>query len=165
MRSRILLAVVVLGVIVGWARCKFEPQDGVDFTPFFLGCFNGAVTDPPIDAKVTVVFEEATVGTLTGCIQTIVGVQTEFATLSGSLEGSVEQAAVTAMPAGGGAPFDLLVVREPAGAADAVEIDVTNAGGAPFTQAANLPRCNPATTCAALAASMRPVPEPVLELP
>ncbi len=172
MRSRILLAVVVLGAIVAWARC-YDPKGPIlPDSVFFLGCFNGAVTEPPIGGNVTVVIEEVNIepggiaGPMTGCIQTVIGLKVQFSTLSGSLDPETSQRAVmTAMPAGGDTPFDLLIAREPVGAADAVEIDVTNAGGAPFTQAANLARCSPKATCSALAASMRSAPEPVLELP
>jgi len=170
MKSRILLAVVVLGAIVAWARC-YNPRPLPDAV-FFLGCFNGAVTDPPIEGKVTVVIETVVIepggiaGPITGCIQTVIGLKAQFATLSGSLDPETSQRAVmTAMPAGGDTPFDVLIAREPVGAVKAVEIDVTDAGGAPFTQAANLARCAPVVTCAALAASMRSAPAPVLELP
>jgi hypothetical protein len=170
MRSRILLAVVVLGAIVAWARC-YDPVDLPD-SVFFLGCFNGALTDPPIDGSVTVVIETVEIGPggvagpITGCIRTVIGIKSQFATLSGSLDPETSQRAVmTAMPAGGDPPFDLLIEREPSGAANAVEIDVTTAAGAPFNQAANLARCEPVATCAALASSLRTVNEPVLELP
>lgn len=164
-----MLAVVVLGTIVAWARCSYNPPAAApDLASFFLGCFNGAVTDPPVDAKVTVIFEEPTGGlVLSGCLQTIEGDRQELASLSGRVaDGPVENAAVTAMPAGGGPPFELAIVREPAGSVDAAQVDVTDAGGAPFDEAADLLRCSPATTCAALAAAMRrQIQQPVLELP
>jgi len=173
MRSRILLAVIVLGAIVVWARCKFDPQVVVPAPPnsFFLGCFTGPISDAGITGSVTIVLEAPVDSTdqftLGGCIRSEAQPKPPvIAMLSGSVEQAIrERALVTAVPAGGGSPFSLRILREPAGETVADQIDVDNAGGAPFQQAADLPRCAPQLTCPLLAASMQPEPEPVLELP
>jgi len=169
--SRGLLALVVLGAIVVWARCSYTPPVAPDEpNTRFLGCFAGAINDANLTGRITVVLEPPadTQDTLTlnGCIRTEIEPQPPaFATFAGSVQEVREEALVTTMPTGGAPQFTLRIVREPAGAVDATEIDVTNAGGAPFQLAADLPRCNPQVSCAALVVAMRPAPEPVLELP
>ena len=163
-----MIAVAVLGAVVAWARC-YDPQD-LPASLFFTGCFSGAVTDPPVDGKLTIVFEKppapSELGAVTGCIQFSVEDQRGFAALAGSVEKAQEQAKLSGMPAGGGAPINLLVVRKPAGNAVATQVDVRNDGGAPFQEAADLPLCERAVTCAELAAALRQLtPQPVLELP
>ena len=167
MRSRILLALVVLGAIVGWARCSFNPR--VAAPPFdarFVGCFEGAVTDPPGAGTVVVVLEDPVATesvALGGCLRATIGDKTPFVTLAGSVqEEDPELAVLGGLEAGKPGFLTVRVERRPPGFADATEIDVAIEGGdRPFNRATGLVRCAPPPdTCAGLARALAPSPQP-----
>ncbi len=152
MRNRLLLAVVVLGAVVAWARCSFNPSSGtLDFNGFFAGCFEGPVTDPAGSGTLTIVLEEVDPNdqlTLAGCFEAALMLGKVQASLAGSVQDNRLQAKLTAMPVGGAPPFSLLAVRQPADNTAATSLDLSNDGGAPFNMAAGLVRCT--KTCADL---------------
>jgi hypothetical protein len=168
--SRILLAVVLLGTIVAWARCSFNPRAAdTDFNGPFAGCFEGAVTEPVGAGTVVVVLEEPVVGdqfALSGCLRAIIGEKTPFLSLAGSVQDERELAVFGGVEAGKAGFRTVEITRRPAGFGDATEIDVAIEGGDPFAVAIALTRCaTPPATCAGLAAAIAPAPQPALVLP
>ncbi len=152
MRKRLLLAMVILGTVVAWGRCSFNPKAlPVDFNNLFAGCFEGPVTDPAGAGTVTIVLEEVDPSdqlTLSGCFEAALMLGKVQASLAGSVQDNRLQAKLTAMPVGGAPPFSLLAVRQPADNVAATSLDLSDDSGAPFNQAAGLVRC--AKTCADL---------------
>ena len=89
-------------------------------------------------------------GELAGCLQ-INGAQ--LATHAGDANPDhCEEAHVQATPTAGSPPYKLLLRRHPDGDVDAVALDVSNDGGAPFESAPGLTRCG--STCADLSVAL-----------
>lgn len=167
MRHRILLAVVVFGAIVGWARCTFSRTAATPpaLDRRFVGCFEGAVTQPAGAGTVVVVLEDPIAGddlALGGCMRPTIGEKMPFITLAGSVQGGVVEVAVLGgVEAGKPGFLTVRVERRPPGSIDATEIEVaiTEGGDRPFTLATGLVRCaSPPPTCAELARALAASP-------
>lgn len=156
MIRRLLLAAAVLGATIVWANCSYNPPRVTIFwNGFFEGCFTGDITDPP-GGRVRVILEAPEGGsdaeTMTGCLQLDLAATT-LATVVGDVEDEAREAAqLTVTPTNGRPPFRLRAVRQPAGQSNAVTLDLSDEGGAPFVSANGLPRCT--ETCADLGLNM-----------
>lgn len=171
MRAWILRIAVALGLVLAAVTCSFDPKGVAPPSPnsLFVGCYQGVITNPAGSGSVTLVLEgpadSADQLTLGGCLRSQVGGRQQLATLAGTVLDVREQAKLVAMPTAGDSPFDVTLVRRPAGNVVAEQIDATADGSSFFITALNLPRCPGALSCSQLALAMRPVPQPVLELP
>ena len=110
----------------------------------FLGCFKGAVTDPP-GGQVTIVLEGGeSGGSMVGCFQ-LTDPSTD-ATIAGEVLKDRTQARFDVMPIGRPL-FVLLVTRQPEDG-DATEVDLVNeSAGGFFRRADDLARCATPLTC------------------
>lgn len=154
---RLLPAALVLGGVVYWANCSFNPQRlELDPNRLFAGCFEGEITDPAGRGSLILIFEDPGPMdnlTLTGCMQLSIGPGTTLATLAGMVQERREEAVLTVMPTNGRPAFTVTAVRDPAGEVNATTMDVSDTGGAPFNAANDLPRCSPVRDCASLGIS------------
>jgi hypothetical protein len=159
MMRRVAFAIAVLAATLYWANCVYHPPQPPDpaFNTFFAGCFKGAVTDPSGFGDVTVILEARTEDKfmLGGCVRLAPPIGSAVTgTLAGMVLDERQEARVTVTPTSGEPPFTLLVHRSPDGDVVATTVNLTDAGGAPFTSANNLPACVPVLTCASLSISM-----------
>ncbi len=161
MIRRLLVAAAVLGATIYWANCSYNPPRAatIFWNRFFEGCFAGATTDPA-GGQVTVILDAPDgtedAETMTGCLQLQIG-PAVLATLVGDVEDDARaDALLTVTPTNGRPPFNLRAVRQPADQTNAVTLDLSDEGGAPFSSANGLARC--AMTCADLGLPMAFMP-------
>lgn len=152
-------AVAILGGVILWANCdlvfRLDPPNG---TPFFLGCYDGAISDPAGAGKITLIIEASPAGgsALAGCLTTS-PLGDEVVTFVGEVEDSVDRARFTAMRPVGGS-FSFRVIRQPGSFDQATSVDVENVNGSPFELAAGLPVCAIPVDCAQLAMAVPLLP-------
>ncbi len=160
MIRRLLLAAAVLGGVIYWANCSFNPaRVTILWNSFFEGCFAGPITDPP-GGQVRVILDAPDGGddaeTMTGCLQIQIGPTTLATVVGDVVDEARETSLLTATPTNGRPQFTLRAVRQPAGQVNAVTLDLAEEAGAPFVSANALPRCT--QTCAGLGLPMAFMP-------
>jgi hypothetical protein len=161
MIRRILLCAALVAASLSRLHCQLILRYEVaEIRQPFLGCFQGAITEPPA-GQITVVLEkpptEGEGETLIGCLR---ATDPRFsATMAGGvLKEATTQARLSAVPDGGRPAFVVLVTREPS-EGNATALTVVNETDMPFKRARSLPRCAPALTCADLGTEQNFLPD------
>ena len=118
MIRRAVFAIAVLTATIYWANCKFEPGMATSSSsgPFFLGCFEGPVTDPAGSGTLIIVLDgsedQSDKTTLSGCFRFSPGIGSiQEGTFSGAVDSSDSTKAH--LKAMANTEFDVLVTRAP----------------------------------------------------
>ncbi|HEX9636371.1 MAG TPA: hypothetical protein VGB99_02465 [Acidobacteriota bacterium] len=160
MIRKILFAATVLGAVVFWANCSYNPPVATpqepDWNTFFAGCFEGEIVDPP--GKLQIILEAGASDefTLSGCLTASLGDGEQTATFAGTVQADRQRAELMATSNLGG-EYVIAVERQPAGEVVANTVTVTNVTNAPFNNAPNLTRCT--ATCPSMSVRLPFMPD------
>jgi hypothetical protein len=160
MIRRILLGAAIVGASLSRLNCQLVFQyDGPETRQPFLGCFQGAFTEPA-GGQLTIVLEPGAEGDPASLVGCMTATDPRFsATLAGGVvKDLTTQARLMATPDGNRDPFVLRVVREPA-EGNATALTLVNENDMPFKRARDLQRCAPARTCADLGSEQNFLPD------
>jgi hypothetical protein len=160
MIRRILLGAAIISLSLSRLNCDlvFPLKDPATRLPF-LGCFKGAITSPATGGELTVILEAAAGvadgAVMAGCLK---ATDPSFsASMTGQVLEDSTQARFSVMPDGGRPAFVLLVTRQPE-EGNATALTLVNESDRPFQEARDVPRCDPAVTCADLGLSQAFLP-------